>query len=128
MSVDPHDFSRRHLGPNLEEAETMARAIGHESVDALIDAVVPESIRTRQPLDLPIPLSESEALAELEAIMAKNEVRQHFIGQGYYDTIVPPVIQRNVLENPGWYTAYSPYQAEIAQGRLEALLNFQTMV
>ncbi|MCB1092411.1 MAG: glycine dehydrogenase (aminomethyl-transferring), partial [Verrucomicrobiae bacterium] len=128
MSVDPHDFSRRHLGPNLEEAETMARAIGHESVDALIDAVVPESIRTRQPLDLPIPLSESEALAELEAIMAKNEVRQNFIGQGYYDTIVPPVIQRNVLENPGWYTAYTPYQAEIAQGRLEALLNFQTMV
>ena len=106
----------------------MANAIGHESVDSLIDAVVPESIRSREPLDLPAALSESAALAELEAIMAKNEVRQSFLGQGYYDTLVPPVIQRNVLENPGWYTAYTPYQAEIAQGRLEALLNFQTMV
>ncbi|MCB1229204.1 MAG: aminomethyl-transferring glycine dehydrogenase [Verrucomicrobiae bacterium] len=125
---DCHDFARRHLGLSPDEAEEVAKAIGHDSVDALIDSVVPESIRSREKLNLPAALSESEALAELEAIMAKNEVRQSFIGQGYYDTIVPPVIQRNVLENPGWYTAYTPYQAEIAQGRLEALLNFQTMV
>ncbi|MCP5538626.1 MAG: aminomethyl-transferring glycine dehydrogenase subunit GcvPB [Akkermansiaceae bacterium] len=125
---DPHRFADRHLGPSRVEAAAMAAAVGFDSVDALIDAVVPESIRSREPLALPPAASESEALAELESIMAKNEVRQSFIGQGYHDTIVPPVIQRNVLENPGWYTAYTPYQAEIAQGRLEALLNFQTMV
>ncbi len=126
MSGD--SFFHRHLGPTPAEAESLANRIGHESVDALIDAVVPGSIRTRHTLDLPPAISESEALATLEDIMAKNELRQSFLGQGYHDTIVPPVIQRNVLENPGWYTAYTPYQAEIAQGRLEALLNFQTMV
>ncbi|MCB1236786.1 MAG: glycine dehydrogenase (aminomethyl-transferring), partial [Verrucomicrobiae bacterium] len=102
---DPHRFADRHLGPSRVEAAAMAAAVGFDSVDALIDAVVPESIRSREPLALPPAASESEALAELESIMAKNEVRQSFIGQGYHDTIVPPVIQRNVLENPGWYTA-----------------------
>ncbi|NNE94064.1 MAG: glycine dehydrogenase (aminomethyl-transferring), partial [Verrucomicrobiales bacterium] len=122
------DFPARHIGPSSSDAAEMVADIGFDSVDALIDKVVPQPIRSSDDLDLPAALSESEALAELEAIMAKNEVRQSFIGQGYYDTIVPAVIQRNVLENPGWYTAYTPYQAEIAQGRLEALLNFQTMV
>lgn len=122
------DFIPRHIGPNDSDAAEMASEIGYETVDLLIDNIVPKTIRSSDPLNLPVAANESEALAELEAIMAKNEVRQSFIGQGYYDTIVPPVIQRNVLENPGWYTAYTPYQAEIAQGRLEALLNFQTMV
>ncbi len=122
------DFIPRHIGPSESDAGEMASAIGYETVALLIDDIVPESIRSDNSLDLPPAASESDALAELEAIMAQNEVRQSFIGQGYYDTIVPPVIQRNVLENPGWYTAYTPYQAEIAQGRLEALLNFQTMV
>ena len=127
-TFDPHAFAHRHLGPSEADATEMAKAIGCHSVDALIDAVVPANIRSPQALDLPPAASESEALSELEAIMAKNEVCRSYLGQGYYDTIVPPVIQRNVLENPGWYTAYTPYQAEIAQGRLEALLNFQTMV
>ena len=125
---DPHEFRQRHLGVSPQEAETMAREIGADSLDALIDSVVPSGIRSQEALNLPLPATESEALEELEAIMARNEVRPSYLGQGYSGTLVPPVIQRNVLENPGWYTAYTPYQAEIAQGRLEALLNFQTMV
>jgi len=122
------EFSSRHLGASTSDAAEMAAEIGYDTVDLLIDDVVPADIRSSEALDLPPGVSEAEAIAELEAIMAKNEVRRLHIGQGYYDTIVPPVIQRNVMENPGWYTAYTPYQAEIAQGRLEALLNFQTMV
>ncbi len=121
-------FARRHLGPQPEEIATMLDAVGYPSLDALVDDVIPPAIRLRRPLDLPAARGEREALESLRAIMAHNKVFRSFIGQGYYDTITPPVIQRNILENPGWYTAYTPYQAEIAQGRLEALLNFQTMV
>ena len=106
----------------------MLRELSLESLDALIDATVPKNIRLNRALDLPEPKSEAEALAELRAISKKNKVAKSFIGAGYSDCVIPPVIQRNVLENPGWYTAYTPYQAEIAQGRLEALLNFQTMI
>ena len=121
-------FAGRHIGPNQEEITSMLREIGFGDLDALIDATVPKNIRFARPLDLPEALSEAAALAELRAISKKNKVAKSFIGAGYSDCITPPVIQRNILENPGWYTAYTPYQAEIAQGRLEALLNFQTMI
>jgi glycine dehydrogenase len=124
----PDTFARRHLGLQSEEVEAMLKTLGYASLEKLVDAVVPSAIRLRRPLDLPDAKGEREALEALRGIMAHNKVFRSFIGQGYYDTITPPVIQRNILENPGWYTAYTPYQAEIAQGRLEALLNFQTMV
>src|SRR5215218_4670431 len=122
------DFPRRHLGPDAAQTLQMLHAVGLDSLDALIDAAVPENIRLRKPLSLPAGRGEHETLAELRAIAAKNRVLRSYIGQGYSDCITPPVIQRNILENPGWYTAYTPYQAEIAQGRLEALINFQTMI
>ncbi|HET9857156.1 MAG TPA: hypothetical protein VFP99_04915, partial [Chthoniobacterales bacterium] len=122
------DFARRHIGPNEDEAAEMLRAIDFENLDALIDATVPKNIRLDRGLNLPEAKSENEALEELRAISKKNKIAKSFIGAGYSDCITPPVIQRNVLENPGWYTAYTPYQAELAQGRLEALLNFQTMI
>src|SRR5436190_13590496 len=115
-------FVSRHIGPNDDEIAAMLRAIGFEDFDSFIDATVPKDIRLRQPLDLPEGKSTQEALAELRGIAQKNKVMRNFIGAGYSDCVVPPVIQRNVLENPGWYTAYTPYQAEIAQGRREALL------
>jgi glycine dehydrogenase len=121
-------FARRHIGSQPEDIATMLELVGYASLDDLADAVVPPAIRLRRPLELPAAKGEREALESLRAIMDHNKVFRSFIGQGYYDTITPPVIQRNILENPGWYTAYTPYQAEIAQGRLEALLNFQTMV
>jgi glycine dehydrogenase len=121
-------FARRHIGPNKEEIDVMLRELGFENLDALIDAAIPKNIRLNRQLNLPEAKSESEALAELRVIAGKNKVARSFIGAGYSDCITPPVIQRNILENPGWYTAYTPYQAELAQGRLEALLNFQTMV
>src|SRR5947199_3115941 len=122
------DFARRHIGPSDQEVRAMLREVGFENLDALIDAAVPKNIRLDRQLNLPKAKSETEALAELRAISMKNKVARSFIGAGYYDCITPPVIQRNILENPGWYTAYTPYQAEIAQGRLEALLNFQQMI
>ena len=125
---DIDSFARRHIGPNEEEVRAMLRDMGFESLDALIDATVPKDIRLGGKLNLPEAKSEGEALAELRAIAQKNKISRSFIGAGYYDCITPPVIQRNILENPGWYTAYTPYQAEIAQGRLEALLNFQQMI
>jgi glycine dehydrogenase len=125
---DVDSFARRHIGPNEEEVRAMLRDVGFDSVAALIDATVPKDIRLGQQLNLPEAKSEDEALAELRAIAQKNKISRSFIGAGYYDCITPPVIQRNILENPGWYTAYTPYQAEIAQGRLEALLNFQQMI
>ncbi len=121
-------FVARHIGPNDDEVSAMLAEVGFENLDALIDATVPKDIRLTSPFDLPAGKSEQEALAELRQLAQQNKVVRNFIGAGYSDCVVPPVIQRNILENPGWYTAYTPYQAEIAQGRLEALLNFQTMI
>ena len=124
----PDQFVRRHNGPNATETSEMLALLGLKSLDELVAVAVPRKIRNDKKLKLPAAKSEFEALAELRRIASENKVFRSFIGQGYYDCITPPVIQRNVLENPGWYTQYTPYQAEISQGRLEALLNFQTMV
>lgn len=124
-------FSERHIGPNDADIQAMLSELGKRSLPELIAAVVPSAVRTKTPLKLssfPEALTEYEALLRLQAIAKKNVVARSFIGMGYYDCVTPPVIQRNILENPGWYTQYTPYQAEIAQGRLEALLNFQTVV
>lgn len=121
-------FVNRHLGPRETDIERMVKVVGAASLDELIDQTVPPAIRLSQPLKLPEPLGESEVLANLRDLAAQNKNFRSFIGAGYYDCLTPPVIQRNILENPGWYTQYTPYQAEISQGRLEALLNFQTMV
>lgn len=126
--IDINSFARRHIGPNPDEVRGMLRDLGFEKLEALIDAAVPKNIRLDRELNLPEPKSEMAAVAELRAISRKNKIARSFIGCGYSDCITPPVIQRNILENPGWYTAYTPYQAELAQGRLEALLNFQTMI
>src|SRR5262249_29117747 len=125
---DVDSFARRHIGPNEEEVRAMLRDVGYDSLGTLIDATVPKDIRLKGLLNLPGAKSEGEAIAELRVISRKNKSARSFIGAGYYDCITPPVIQRNILESPGWYTAYTPYQAEIAQGRLEALLNFQQMI
>jgi len=127
-SVALDTFARRHIGPDEVESAAMLRELGLGSMAELIDRAVPASIRLTKPLDLPAAKGEREALAELRDIAWRNQVVQNYIGCGYSGCITPPVIQRNILENPGWYTAYTPYQAEIAQGRLEALLNFQTMI
>jgi glycine dehydrogenase len=124
----PDRFAARHIGPHPDQRRAMLDVCGYETLDALIDDVVPPDIRLRRPLNLPAARSEPETLAALREMAATNRVFRSYIGMGYADTITPGVILRNVLENPGWYTAYTPYQAEIAQGRLEALLNFQTMV
>ncbi|MFL6584097.1 MAG: aminomethyl-transferring glycine dehydrogenase subunit GcvPA, partial [Chthoniobacterales bacterium] len=121
-------FARRHIGTNTETESEMLATLGFDQLDSLIDATVPKNIRLDRPLELPPAKSERDALEELRSIAVRNRVLRSFIGTGYSDCITPPVIQRNVLENPGWYTAYTPYQAEIAQGRLEALVNFQTMI
>src|SRR6202035_1102702 len=128
QTIDIESFARRHIGPDENEIAEMLRELGFDNFDALIDATIPKSIRFGRQLNLPEAKSEGAALAELRAISKKNKVEKTFIGAGYSDCFTPPVIQRNVLENPGWYTAYTPYQAELAQGRLEALLNFQTMI
>ena len=122
------EFAERHIGPDEEETQQMLSVIGVGSLEELIDRTVPRGIRLHQQLDVPSPINEFEYLAQLKDIANQNKVYKSFIGQGYYDTIVPSVILRNLFENPGWYTQYTPYQAEIAQGRLESLLNFQTMV
>jgi glycine cleavage system P protein (glycine dehydrogenase) len=124
----PDAFVTRHIGPNDADVEVMLREVGARSLDELIDQTVPASIRIAKPLDLPAAKSEHALLEQLHAIAAKNEIWRSYLGMGYADCVTPPVIQRNILENPGWYTPYTPYQAEIAQGRLEALLNFQTIV
>ncbi len=123
-----NDFQTRHIGPQEQETREMLRVIGSSSLDQLIDETVPASIRMKKPLELPAPMSEYRFLQSLRTIAKKNKVFRSFLGQGYYGCVTPPVIQRNIFENPGWYTQYTPYQAEIAQGRLEALLNFQTVV
>ncbi|MEY3405051.1 MAG: hypothetical protein RL161_481, partial [Bacteroidota bacterium] len=121
-------FESRHNGPTEAEIAEMLEKIGASSVEELINQTVPTSIQLERPLNLPAAQLESEFLKNFKKLASKNKVFKSFIGMGYYDTIVPGVVLRNVLENPGWYTAYTPYQAEIAQGRLEALINFQTVV
>src|SRR5437762_2972664 len=121
-------FVPRHIGPSDADVKEMLALLDLSCLDELVDKTVPASIRLREPLKLGEPRDEHSVLQELRELASKNKVARSFIGQGYYDTITPPVIQRNVLENPGWFTQYTPYQAEISQGRLEALLNFQTMV
>ncbi|NEQ19011.1 MAG: glycine dehydrogenase (aminomethyl-transferring), partial [Microcoleus sp. SIO2G3] len=134
-------FRERHIGPSPNDIQQMLEILGYTKggktgessdcfspVDKLIDQAVPQRIRLSRPLELPEAQSEYAALTKLKEIASKNQVFRSFIGMGYYDCITPPVIARNILENPGWYTAYTPYQPEIAQGRLEALLNFQTMI
>jgi len=122
------EFAPRHIGPDAAEVDAMLAAVGASSLEDLVKQATPASIRTERPLALPPPLDERRALDALRRMAERNRVQVSMIGMGYYDTITPAVIQRNVLENPGWYTAYTPYQAEVSQGRLEALLNFQQMV
>ena len=129
MPIDsPDTFEQRHIGPDEKQQADMLRVIGVRSLDALIDAALPASIRLKKPLQLPPAETEHEYLDRLRTVAAKNQRFKSFIGMGYYGTITPSVILRNLFENPSWYTPYTPYQAEIAQGRLESLLNFQTMV
>ncbi|MEM6755212.1 MAG: aminomethyl-transferring glycine dehydrogenase subunit GcvPA, partial [Cyanobacteria bacterium P01_C01_bin.38] len=121
-------FAERHIGPSSDDVAKMLKVLGFDNLEQLIDKAVPQTIRSEGSLKLPEAQSEYAALAKLKEIAQKNQVFRSFIGMGYYDCITPGVIQRNILENPGWYTAYTPYQPEIAQGRLEALLNFQTLI
>ena len=121
-------FIPRHIGPDKTDSKKMLQKIGVESLDQLISKTVPPAIRMNQSLNIPSAMSEHEYLKHIKEISQKNKVFTNYIGQGYYDTIIPSVILRNVFENPGWYTQYTPYQAEISQGRLESLLNFQTTV
>ena len=121
-------FASRHIGPSPAERDAMLQAIGVPSLEALIDEVVPASIRLDTALDLPPVQTEQECLRHLGQVASRNRTFRSYVGLGYHDTFTPSVIRRMVLENPGWYTPYTPYQAEIAQGRLESLLNFQTMV
>ena len=121
-------FEDRHNGIQDQEFTEMLTAVGVSSIGELIDQTVPASIRLTNPLNLPAPQTEAQFLASFKKLVSQNKIFTSYIGQGYYDTITPNVILRNILENPAWYTAYTPYQAEIAQGRLEALLNFQTAV
>ncbi|HXU80563.1 MAG TPA: aminomethyl-transferring glycine dehydrogenase [Polyangia bacterium] len=131
MAIDPKhpdSFPARHIGPDEADQKQMLRAVGAASLEELIAQTIPESIRLRAPLDLPPGESEHDLLREARALAGQNRIARSYLGMGYSDCLTPPVIQRNIVENPGWYTAYTPYQAEIAQGRLEALLNFQTMI
>ena len=128
MLFEPEPFQSRHIGPDKAEAEEMLKIIGASSLEALMDEAIPARIRLPKRLDLPDGQPEHQFLRELRGIAARNQLFKSYIGLGYYGCFTPSVILRNVLENPGWYTPYTPYQAEIAQGRLKGLLNFQTMV
>jgi glycine dehydrogenase len=128
LSEPLDSFARRHIGPNASETSAMLQSLSFADLNALVDSAIPAQIRLSRPLQLPAARGEQQVLADLKTLAGRNQVFRSFIGMGYHDCITPPVIQRNVLENPGWYTPYTPYQAEIAQGRLEALLNFQTMI
>src|SRR5882724_7669856 len=131
MTIDPsysEKFESRHNAPDSSQIDAMLKTVNAKSVDALIEQTVPSAIRLKNPLNLPPAQSESEFLSGFKKLVSKNKIYRSFIGTGYYNCITPGVILRNVLENPGWYTAYTPYQAEIAQGRMEALINFQTLV
>ena len=123
-----HTFADRHIGPDASDVAEMLRVIGRDSLSALIHDTVPESIVRTEPLKIPAARSEAEVATALREMAARNTPLKSFIGMGYHNTITPPVIKRNILENPAWYTAYTPYQPEIAQGRLEALINFQTAI
>jgi glycine dehydrogenase len=125
---DRAEFTRRHIGPTVDEQELMLAVVGASSIEELLSQTVPSSIRSTEALALPGSRRAEDVLDELRSIAGRNAVRTSLIGMGYYGTATPPVVQRNLLENPAWYTAYTPYQPEISQGRLEALLNFQTMV
>ncbi|MBU4465778.1 MAG: glycine dehydrogenase (aminomethyl-transferring), partial [Actinobacteria bacterium] len=129
-ALGSHEFAQRHIGTDAAAQSVMLEALGYDTVDALVEAAVPASIRVapRATSDIPPAATEAEALAELRELASQNRPARPMIGLGYYDTLTPSVITRNVLENPSWYTAYTPYQPEISQGRLEALINFQTMV
>jgi len=126
--IAEQDFIKRHIGPRDHDIADMLALLGYDTLDDLMQAVVPKDIYDPSPMNLGAPKSERAALQRLKTIAQKNIRALNFLGQGYYGTITPPVIQRNLLENPGWYTAYTPYQPEISQGRLEALVNFQQMV
>jgi glycine dehydrogenase len=126
--IDSAEFTRRHTAPTDDDRRHMLAVIGEESLDSLLSHTVPDTIRLADALDLDEPRSPQSVLDDLRHLAAQNVPRTSLIGMGYYGTITPPVIVRNVLESPAWYTAYTPYQPEISQGRLEALLNFQTMV
>lgn len=128
FALQQNEFETRHIGPNAGETEQMLQTTGEPSLEALVDKTVPPAIRMQHALDVPGAISENDYLHQLKEISLKNQVLRSYIGQGYYDTITPSVILRNIFENPGWYTQYTPYQAEISQGRLESLLNFQTLV
>src|ERR1700712_1761942 len=124
----PNEFAARHVGPRGDDVASMLEVLGYQSLDSFIDAEVPESVRMRRPLALPPGRGENAVIATMRELTDQNEVFRSYLGLGYSNCDVPAVIKRNILENPGWYTAYTPYQAEIAQGRMEALLNFQTVV
>ena len=128
INFDKERFLHRHIGANEQQTQKMLSKIGAESLEQLIDQTIPENIRLQKSMDLDEPMSEYRFLEEFRKMASRNKIKKSFIGMGYHDTLTPNVIKRNILENPGWYTAYTPYQAEIAQGRLEALINFQTMV
>ena len=121
-------FKDRHIGPSSDELEFMLSKLGFKSLDEFSDAIVPDKIKLKNPLKIADAENETEVLNRLKSFADKNDIFNSYIGLGYYNTVVPSVIKRNILENPGWYTQYTPYQSEISQGRLEALLNFQTMV
>ena len=126
--MNTYSFASRHIGPRENDLQDMLKTVGVDSIDQLIYETLPDDIRLKKELDLDPAMSEHEYLAHSMALAAKNKIFKTYIGLGYHESITPAVIQRNILENPGWYTAYTPYQAEIAQGRLEALLNFQTVI
>src|SRR5690606_20709527 len=128
LSMNTNSFALRHIGPNENDQNEMLKTIGVDSLDQLIVETVPGDIRLKNGLNLDEPMSEYDYINHILELSKKNKIFKSYIGLGYHPTIVPAVIQRNILENPGWYTAYTPYQAEIAQGRLEALLNFQTII
>jgi glycine dehydrogenase len=123
-----NNFARRHNGPQEEDVEKMLKVIGVKTLDELIDKTIPKQIRFKKSLDLPQGMNEYEFMNHIKAIAKKNRIYKSYIGMGFYNTILPAVLQRNILENPGWYTSYTPYQAEISQGRLEALFTFQTVI
>lgn len=128
LNMNTEVFAARHIGITERDLPHMLKTIGVESMEQLIYETIPDDIKLNKPLDLPKGISEHEFLSHLNELAKKNKVFKTYIGLGYHESLTPSVIKRNILENPGWYTAYTPYQAEIAQGRLEALLNFQTMV